>query len=101
MRVLLYSHDGMGLGHVRRNIAIATALVAASPDVNVLLANGADEVDRLGVPGGVDVLKLPGVRKTRQHGYTGRHLNLPGNDVRRLRAALLEAAGDAFQPDVV
>jgi len=100
MRFLFYSHDGLGLGHVRRNIAIATALTDAA-DVNVLLANGADEVDRLGVPKSVDVLKLPGVRKTAAEGYAGRHLTVPGSDVRQLRARLLEAAVEGFRPDVL
>lgn len=29
-RFLLYSHDGLGLGHVRRNLVIAAALVERS-----------------------------------------------------------------------
>jgi hypothetical protein len=30
-RFLLYSHDALGLGHVRRNLVIAAALVERSP----------------------------------------------------------------------
>ncbi len=58
MRFLLYSHDGLGLGHVRRNLAIAAALVDADPDASVLLATGADEVNSLGVSPRVEVLRL-------------------------------------------
>jgi len=36
VRVLLYSQDGLGLGHLRRTSAIAGALVRAREDATVL-----------------------------------------------------------------
>src|SRR5688572_20126888 len=62
-RFLFYSHDGLGLGHVRRNLAIAAALAEIEPNAAILIATSADEVAELGVPEQVDVLKLPGLRK--------------------------------------
>ena len=35
-RIALYSHDTMGLGHTRRNIVIAAALVDDNPATDVL-----------------------------------------------------------------
>ena len=43
MRFLFYSHDGLGLGHTRRHIAVASALVEMAPGSSVLLATGADD----------------------------------------------------------
>jgi hypothetical protein len=40
MRFLFYSHDGYGLGHTCRNLAIARALTELAPRASVLLATG-------------------------------------------------------------
>ena len=101
MRFLFYSHDGLGLGHTRRNLAIATALTKLAPQASVLLATGADYVARLGVPPQVDILKLPGLRKIANGEYCARHLNLPVPEIRGLRAELLTTAVKTFFPSVV
>ncbi len=101
MRFLFYSHDGLGLGHTRRNLAIATALTELAPQASVLLATGADYVARLGLPPQVDILKLPGLRKVANGEYCARHLNLPVPEIRGLRSELLTTAVKAFFPSVV
>src|SRR5678815_2821364 len=68
-RFLLYSHDGFGLGHTRRHVAIAAALTKMAPGASVLLASGVDDVCRLGLPPSVEVLKLPGLRKVANGEY--------------------------------
>src|SRR6266436_3818671 len=101
MRFFFYSHDGMGLGHVRRNIAIAAALQEAAPEIQILLATSVDEVASLGLPPNVDTLKLPGLRKMGNSQYASRRLGISGGDMRRLRSALLCEAVKAFRPNVV
>jgi predicted glycosyltransferase len=100
-RFLLYSHDGFGLGHTRRHVAIAAALTAMAPQASVLLASGADDVYRLGLPPRVEAVKLPGLRKVANGEYQSRRLGLPMADIRALRAGLLEAAVKTFRPHVV
>jgi predicted glycosyltransferase len=100
-RVLLYSHDGLGHGHVRRNLAIAAAIVEADPGAAVLVATSSDEVTGLGVPAGVDVLKLPGLRKVGNGRYASRHLRMAPAKVKGMRAALLQAAAESFRPSVL
>ena len=39
-RVLLYSHDTFGLGHLRRSRTIAIAMTAADPDLSALITTG-------------------------------------------------------------
>ena len=101
MRFLFYSHDGLGLGHTRRNLAIAAALTELEPRASVLLATGADFVSRLGLPSHLDILKLPGLRKVTNGHYCARHLRLPVGEIRSLRAELLLAAVKSFAPAVV
>lgn len=101
MRFLFYSHDGFGLGHTCRNLAIARALVAASPKATVLLATGSDDTSRLGVPERVEVLKLPSLRKIANDRYGSRTLVISESEIRALRARLLSSAIETFWPDVV
>ena len=101
LRFLLYSHDGLGFGHARRNLAIATALTLADPEAAVLLATSADEVHSLGIPPRVDVVKLPGLRKVANEKYTGRRLAVGGTSVLAVRNSLLQATVDSFKPAVI
>jgi predicted glycosyltransferase len=101
MRFLFYSHDGLGLGHTRRHLAVARALTQLTPDASVLLASGAEEVTRLGLAPHIDVLKLPGLRKVRNDQYVSRWLQVPVSEIRDLRSELLHAAVKSFRPNVV
>ena len=65
-RFLFYSHDGLGLGHVRRNIAVATALSEVAPDASILVLTSAEDVASLGAPPQVLTIKLPGPHRSDQ-----------------------------------
>ena len=101
MRFLFYSHDGVGLGHVRRHIAIASALTALSSKAKILLATGVDETPHLGLPANIDILKLPGLRKVANNHYEARRLGLEVAEIRGLRSGLLKAVVETFRPGVV
>lgn len=100
-RFLLYSHDGVGLGHTRRNLAIAAALIDREPDTSVLIATGTDAVSGLGVPEHVGVLKLPGLLKVDNGCYVSRQLKIPPEEIWTLRSSLLLAAVASFRPTVI
>src|SRR5437762_13389578 len=97
MRFLFYSHDGLGLGHTRRHLAVATALSELAPEASILLASGADDVSRLGLPAHIEVLKLPGLRKVAYDQYASRRLRIPTSATRALRAALFLTAVQSFR----
>src|SRR5436190_2725041 len=100
MRFLFYSHDGLGLGHTRRHIAVASALTEIAPSASVLLATGADDMTRIGLPPHIEVLKLPGLRKLSNETYGPRRLQIPADEIRSLRAELLLAAVKTYRPAV-
>jgi predicted glycosyltransferase len=100
-RFLFYSHDGLGLGHIRRNLSVASALSELVPQASILLATSAEEAELLGVPPAVDLLKLPGLRKVDNGRYASRRLPLGFDDIRRIRTGLLAATVEAFQPAVL
>lgn len=104
-RVLLYSHDSQGLGHVRRNLAIAHHLARILPqetgaEVAGLLVSGLAPASRFPLPEGFDWVTIPGICKGKG-GYQPR--NLPGgtHELIKLRSYLLEAALLGFSPDLV
>ncbi len=101
MRFLLYSHDGMGLGHVRRNLAVAAAITELDRDSAVLLATGVDLGYGLRLPEGLDTLKLPALRKVTNGAYESRSLPVTAEQIIGLRAALLTTAVESFEPDVM
>ena len=73
-RVLLYSHDTYGLGHLRRCLKISKALKVLNPDAPILLVTGSPHVGKYILPAGVDFIKLPAVVKTGADGYQPRSL---------------------------
>ena len=100
-RYLLYSHDGQGLGHARRNLAIARALVTLDPEAAVLLITSVEELAQSGLPPRVELLRLPALRKVANESYESRRLPLDSRETRALRSSLMLAAVKCFRPHVV
>jgi predicted glycosyltransferase len=101
MRFLFYSHDSLGFGHTRRHLAVAAALAEHAPGAIILLATGAEEIARYGLPRQVEILKLPGLRKDSNDSYSSRRLPVSRAAIRSLRSALLVATVKSFRPMVV
>jgi predicted glycosyltransferase len=86
---------------VRRNLAIAGALTELEPRASVLLATSADEAPMLSIPTGVDILKLPGLRKLGNERYGARRLAISAAEFATVRAQILRAAVESFRPQVL
>ena len=84
-RFLFYSHDGLGLGHVRRNLAIATALTSLAPESSILLATGRDEAAQLTLCRRIETLKLPSLQKVSNGQYAARRLSVSSSEILSLR----------------
>jgi predicted glycosyltransferase len=100
-RFLFYSHDGLGLGHVRRNLCIAGALSESLANASILVATSAEEAELFGLAPRVDLLKLPGLRKIDNFHYASRRLPMRWEEIHRLRAELFAAAVESFRPTVL
>jgi predicted glycosyltransferase len=99
-RFALYSHDTMGLGHTRRNLLIAQALIEAIPGATVLLIAGAGVSGRFELPPGVDCVSLPSWHKGVEGAYVAKSLRLSVDELRRVRMAAIDGALRAFGPDL-
>ncbi len=100
-RIALYSHDTMGLGHMRRNLLLAQALCASSLNAVVLLIAGAREAAAFAMPAGVDCLTLPALSKNGDGHYGCRHMPIRLQELISLRGGAIQAALEAFDPDLV
>lgn len=105
LRIVLYSHDSVGLGHVRRNLVLAHALANQLPgltgrSVTGILITGTPHAPGFPAPEGWDWVLLPGVGKS-TGGYLPRNLSLPMAELVRLRSKLLKGVFAGFRPDLV
>lgn len=100
-RVLIYSHDTFGLGHIRRCRAIANALIASFPHISVIIVSGSSVISSFQFGDGVDYVRIPGVEKQSDGSYEPHHLNLDLGDTIRLRADIIKQTVLSFDPDVV
>jgi len=99
-RVLIYSHDTFGLGHLRRCRAIAHALVERRDDVSVLILSGSPIIGSFDFSPRVDFVRIPGVTKRRDGEYSALTLDMGVDEVLGLRAALIRHTAEAFRPDL-
>lgn len=105
VRVVLYSHDSQGLGHVRRNLSIAHHIAQTVPaltgrPVAGLLVSGLPHAAAFPLPAGFDWVFIPSVHKSKGE-YASRSLGTTTKLLVKLRSQLLEASLLGFAPDVV
>lgn len=100
-KILLYSHDSYGLGHLRRSQTIAHALLDAFPHYSVLIVTGSPVIGQFEWKQGVDFLRLPGITKLHNGEYETHHLNIDIQDLVALRAAIITQTISSFKPDLI
>ena len=99
-RVLIYSHDSFGLGHLRRCRTIAHALVEAYPDLSVLIISGSPIIGSFEFGARVDFVRIPGVIKLSDGDYRPLGLSLDIDKTVALREAIIRQTADSFDPDI-
>ncbi len=100
-RVLFYSHDTFGLGHLRRSRAIAGAITKADAGLSAIILTGSPVVGRFTFPEHVDHIRLPGVTKVVDGSYISQTLGLDIDETTALRAGLIKSAAEHFEPDLL
>ena len=100
-RILAYCHDGVGLGHFHRTLAISERVRKTIPSSTFLLATGTPYVPIFELPQGVDYIKLPAIAKTGSQSYRGKYLNTPIEQILRCREAILLSTAQTYDPQVL
>ena len=101
LRVVLYSHDALGLGHLRRNLLLARTLTRSALAANVLMITGTSTANRYPPPPNVDFLTLPAISKRHDGRYAPRSMNLLMAEMITIRSRIIKAAVASFSPDLV
>ena len=99
-RVLLYSHDSFGLGHVSRCRTIANAIVEADQSVSVLILSGSPVVGSYEFRSGVDFVRIPGVVKIETGEYDSANLRMNVEHTLEMRTRIIRDTADIFRPDL-
>lgn len=99
-RVLIYSHDTMGLGHLRRCRTIAHALVERNKNLSVLILSGSPIIGSFDFRARVDFVRIPGVIKLRNGEYTALNLHIDLKKTLSMRSSIIKHTADIFDPHV-
>ena len=97
-RVLIYSHDSFGLGHLRRCREIAHSLVGSDSDVSVLILSGSPIIGSFDFRARVDFVRIPGVIKLRNGEYTSLNLHIDIEHTLAIRGSIVEHTAKIFDP---
>jgi predicted glycosyltransferase len=99
-RVLIYSHDTFGLGHLRRCRTIAHSLVDLERDLSVIILTGSPIIGSFNFRARVDFVRIPGVIKLRSGDYTPLSLLIDIEETLELRASIIQHTAEIFDPDI-
>lgn len=99
-RLLIYSHDTFGLGHLRRCRTIAHALVDRFPALSVLILSGSPIIGSFSFRSRVDFVRIPGVIKLKDGDYQPLSLDIGLDAILSMREQIIRHTADAFAPDV-
>jgi predicted glycosyltransferase len=100
-RVLLYSHDSYGLGHVSRCRTIANAIVEADSSISVLIISGSPVIGSYEFRSGIDFVRIPGVVKQIDTGeYDAANLRVGVEHTLEIRTRIIRDTADIYRPDL-
>jgi predicted glycosyltransferase len=99
-RILIYSHDSFGLGHLRRCRSIAHSLVAQYKGLSVLILSGSPIIGSFDFKARVDFVRIPGIIKLRDGEYTSLGLHIDLEQTLQMRESIIYHTAATFKPDI-
>ncbi|SME92414.1 hypothetical protein [Desulfovibrio gilichinskyi] len=102
--ILIYAHDGRGLGHVSRSVAIGLAVRRLFPHLSVLLVTGCGSTAELIGDGELDWIKLPSYKTKILSGESCGDLgpsNIEDKVLGSIRAENISDLVDVYRPKVI
>ena len=101
LRILMYSHDTYGLGHLRRSRAIANTLMSAHPHASIVIVSGSPVIGSFDFAHGVDYVRVPGVVKLPDGTYNTHNLNMSLDQAVDMRKGIILESCRILEPDIV
>ncbi|MBB3950289.1 glycosyltransferase family protein [Aureimonas jatrophae] len=100
-RILIYSHDTFGLGHIRRCRAIANRLAPGLEQASIVIISGSPMIGSFEFGDGIDFVRVPGVVKLPDGSYSTSSLALDLEETVAMRSAVIMATARSLQPDIL
>lgn len=100
LRVLVYSHDTFGLGHLCRCRTISHFLASRYHELNVLILSGSPIIGSFDFKARVDFVRIPGVIKLQNGEYTSFSLGIDTEQTVSMRASIIRHTAEIFAPDL-
>jgi predicted glycosyltransferase len=99
-RILMYSHDTFGLGHLRRCRTIAHSLVEDYRGLEIMIISGATIAGAFDYRARVDFVKIPSVIKLRNGEYQSMERHRDLDDTLTMRRSIIRHTAETFRPDI-
>ncbi len=103
-RILVYTHNSIGLGHAFRTLAAITGIKKWRPDIDFLVISGTS-IQQIFFKEGIEVIKLPSIKLDIDHQDSPMHSRyLSGFDLESIfdfRQSIIMKTFDFFQPDAL
>ena len=99
-RILIYSHDSFGLGHLRRCRTIAHSLIARYKGISVLILSGSPIIGSFDFKARVDFVRMPGVIKLKDGEYTSLGLHIDLDQTMSMRESIIYHTAAIYKPDI-
>lgn len=103
-RILVYTHNSIGLGHAFRTLAVITGIRRWRPDIDFLVMSGTS-IPHIFFREGIEVIKLPSVKldiNSKDCHMESRYLSgFELEEIFDFRQTMIMSSFDFFQPDVL
>ena len=99
-RLIIYSQDGLGLGHMRRTSAIAGRVLHRLPTACVLTLSDSQLGQFFPISSSHDYLKLPSIVKMGPGDWRAARLPLAFQTIQAMRQEIICSATMRFRPDI-
>ncbi|MBW2030386.1 MAG: glycosyltransferase [Deltaproteobacteria bacterium] len=95
-KILMYSHDTYGLGHIRRTMAIASHL--RDRDINTLILTGSALAGQFPLPEQTDFVRIPGMIKMTNEEYLPLSIKINPQHALDIRKNIIKTTAKTFKP---
>jgi predicted glycosyltransferase len=100
VRVLIYSQDGFGLGHLRRNLTISRQIKKRCPSASILIIADSPVAPFFKMPRECDFIKIPTIVKVDTGIWRPNRLPMNYRELLAIRSEIIENVALSFRPHI-
>jgi len=100
IRVLIYSQDGFGLGHLRRNLNICLQIKRRRPQASCLIIADSPAAPFFKLPSNCDFIKIPTIVKVDTGIWRPDRLPMNYRELLTIRSEIIQNVALSFRPDI-